>query len=462
MAQDAIKRLKIGPRSLDTAYLLSNVLTTRKVQCEMNSETIRRKKEQHLLDGQETIQQAEQWCEDQKEKMLEKRRTIDDYKKELKMNCLEDEYRRLEKSRQQAELERQYRETAENDLKVQLEKERLILQRKKDTQRRHALEAMRMAEERRLSKFFKIKFYQRNKYNFFFLNNLGNKMVDEIENKMITIFAKGNNIAEIRKKNENEVNAEKDRLRTSIARKIFADFSDVNEKEEETYQNAVVELNAKYEKQEQNRLDHVKKMKAARIQQHLDEMEHVKQAKQRQHDQAQWELANRIKNEEVNVEYDRQRRSMETRKALVNRQFVEKQMYTNAIRTEAKDQLQFIKETEVEDDKNFFEYANELIEEATEKKRPILPLIRVVDTYKKENGLIPQKDNLPHLKTNINVGLSKSLNENKIKYEINVLKRFNRGVTPPIVVDTMRNSPVCKNLPWKMSYWRNKRFYPDN
>lgn len=152
-ARSAIQHLKIGPRNLDSAFILCDVLKTREMQCQMNNEWNTFKKEKHLQEGRETIEQAEQWSEQYRQKMLEKRRSTDAYKKELNYYIKQEHNRKANLAKKTAEEERKYRQDAENELKEQLERERLMLQRKKESMRRNALEAMKMAEERRLSKF---------------------------------------------------------------------------------------------------------------------------------------------------------------------------------------------------------------------------------------------------------------------------------------------------------------------
>lgn len=152
-ARKAMQHLKIGPRNLDSAFILCDVLKTRELQCQMNNDWNTFKKEKRLQEGRETIQQAEQWCQQHRQKILEKRKSTDIYKKELNNYIKEEQQRKANLARKTAEEEQKYRQDAENELKEQLERERLMLQRKKESMRRNALEAMKMAEERRLSKF---------------------------------------------------------------------------------------------------------------------------------------------------------------------------------------------------------------------------------------------------------------------------------------------------------------------
>lgn len=152
-AQDSIKRLKIGPRSLDTAFMMADVLTTRQQQCQQNANMAKIQREKKLAEGLEAQAQAEHWREEHKVQLLRKKGHTDTYKKELREHIRSEDNRRQTENKNITEMERQHRIASERDLSAQLEKERTMLQRKKELQRQNALEAMRMAEERRLRRF---------------------------------------------------------------------------------------------------------------------------------------------------------------------------------------------------------------------------------------------------------------------------------------------------------------------
>lgn len=225
-----------------------------------------------------------------------------------------------------------------------------------------------------------------------------------------------------------EAAAEKERLREKSNLKITAAFHKPDV-EEAARQKAAAELEQRHETAERSRIEHNRKMKAARIQQHLDEVERVKNMKQQKKNKAEWALANRYKNQEVNLEYDRQKYAQQQEKALALRKLLLQQIDAQLDRSTIKDAAKiFVEETNAEDDKNFFGYANELIEEAQSKGRPLLPIIKAIDQYKKENGLIAQREDLPHLQTNINIGLPPK-DGDTIKYDIGDLKQLNKGST---------------------------------
>lgn len=267
-------------------------------------------------------------------------------------------------------------------------------------------------------------------------------MIDDVEAKMASFVAKGNHaINDIRKRNDREQILAKDRIRTAIMTKVFKDFNDKPSDEQEALRRAVIEMEEKHLRQEQAKLERTKRIKAARIQAHINEMAQAQQALQKQKEEQQWDMANRYRNEEVNADYNRQYKEDMRQKKRDYNAVIQQQIAQNL--TTAQDK--FIRDdfdlTNNNDDDKFLEYAQELVDDAEAKKRPILPILRVVEKYKKANGL--------SVETADQDGGCPSPS---IKYEPDELRRLNSGT----VIPTMANSET-RQLPWKVSYWRTRR-----
>lgn len=153
-AQDVLTKLKIGPRNLESAYIMSEIADARKKQCVINDEAKRAKRTADEKLSKDHIDQADQWAEEQRKKIIVNKQRKDAYKKELLTFVREKESAMQQQERKNVDQERQERENIDRDLRMQVEKERALLQRKKDASRLNALEAMRMAEQRRISKLF--------------------------------------------------------------------------------------------------------------------------------------------------------------------------------------------------------------------------------------------------------------------------------------------------------------------
>lgn len=267
-------------------------------------------------------------------------------------------------------------------------------------------------------------------------------MVDEVENKMITVTANGNNaIKDMQKRNERDQLAEKDRLRTAIMTKVFKDFNEKSTDEQETLRRAVIDLEEKFQRQEQEKLERTKRIKAARIQAHIKEMEQSKRQMQNRNDERQWDMANRFRNEEVNAAYDRQCKEERVQKQRDYNAAIQQQMAQNVITDQDRFVENVFEAEAVKDDIKFFEYAQELVTEAETKKRPIGPILRVVEKYKKENGLVVEEKEQNGCQSPV------------IKYKPEELRRLNSGTGMPAMVNQCGN----QQLPWKVTYWRTRR-----
>lgn len=151
-AQDTIYKSKIGSRQLESAYTLCETLHIRGKQCIERAKFSNYKKEADEAQAKEQILQQDQWDQEHTRKAIESKKRKDGYKRQLFEQMNENEMRQKDANQKRITQEIHERETAEQDIKSQMEKERLVLEKKKEAMRKNALEAMRIAEQRRLSK----------------------------------------------------------------------------------------------------------------------------------------------------------------------------------------------------------------------------------------------------------------------------------------------------------------------
>lgn len=133
------------------AYKLSEVIHCQKIQREQRIEKEKLDKFAKLAEGERLIQQAEQWIDDQKEQMRQKRIRAVEYKQKLKNDLNANELRKLEFTKKLTEADKLEMEAVEKQLSQQYEKEKAALETKKEQLRQNALEAMKLSEERRIS-----------------------------------------------------------------------------------------------------------------------------------------------------------------------------------------------------------------------------------------------------------------------------------------------------------------------
>lgn len=163
-AEALIQKLKPGPRDLQSAAMLSEVLKCRNIQRSIQSEFENAEK---VRVEKENIRQTNEilpWMMDDNRRSKDFRKNRDNYKQEILKNIQDKERDKHDSYRKNLSFEKAMRERTENHHKTQIEKEREILQRKREALRKNALEAMQMVEQRRLRMHF---FYLNN--SFFFL-----------------------------------------------------------------------------------------------------------------------------------------------------------------------------------------------------------------------------------------------------------------------------------------------------
>lgn len=256
-------------------------------------------------------------------------------------------------------------------------------------------------------------------------------MENDIEDKIVAIFSNPNNIEANKKENAAKIAEEKERIRQMIGRTVLAEIEQQQKAEHESMMKAITTDELKFSKKEQERIEHIKRIKTLRIQQHFADIANQKQKVKEEKEMHRWDIANRLKNEEINIEYERNRRAHAIKTAKEHRAKIIMQIERDNDRPDWRYDMNA---EYIEDDKNFFEYADKLIEEARFKGRSVLPLIKAVDAYRKQNNLNEQREDLPHLQTNIKIGLKENVDEDKIKmkqsvskikYDVNELKKMN-------------------------------------
>lgn len=200
--------------------------------------------------------------------------------------------------------------------------------------------------------------------------------------------------------------------RDTLAKKLFENLPDITKVEEKCYQNAVKDFAVKWEEQEKKRNEHIERLKQERINNHSREVQTIKQIEQKiQHDY-EMEKAKRQLNEKIDLIFYRQQYADRVQRAKQLRQIINQQIELNdksrrdEVITSRIETNHAIESIIQKDDQHFFDYANKLIIAAKHKGIPLHPLKKVIDEYTIQNTLLPQSDDLPHMKSQIDIGIS--------------------------------------------------------
>lgn len=200
--------------------------------------------------------------------------------------------------------------------------------------------------------------------------------------------------------------------RDNLAKKLFQSLPDITIPEEKCYRNAVKNYATKWDEQENKRNDHVQQIKQQRLFHQSKEMEAIKQLKEKIQHEHNVDKAKRTINDKIDLAFYRQQYADRLKKCkqlrhTINQQIeLDKKARRDEMITSRIETNQAIESEIQNDDKHFFHYATKLIKSAKHKGIPVHPLKKVIDEYTVHNSLLPQTDDLPHMKSQIDIGIS--------------------------------------------------------
>lgn len=215
----------------------------------------------------------------------------------------------------------------------------------------------------------------------------GEKQQEALENQVASMFSDGNIISDVKQRNDKEVKRDKDAFQSHAWKTALTDIKNIQQKEDDDIKRSVEEFQAKLKFKDQAKVEERRRLKQMQIKSHLDDLAREKLLKQRQENEMRRDIENRLRNEEVNVLFDRQKRMETLNRVKEHRRIITEQIEERQQREQEKDHSDLIclGELNEEEDKAFYKYANELINETVEKERSIQPLVKVVDDYQRTN-----------------------------------------------------------------------------
>lgn len=200
--------------------------------------------------------------------------------------------------------------------------------------------------------------------------------------------------------------------RDKLAKQLFDNLPDITKVEEKCYQNAVKDFANKWNEQEFKRNNHVEQLKCERIANHLKEFDAIKQIEEKIQREHEVEKEKRHLNEKIDLAFfkqqytDRLQRTKQLRK-IINQQIeMSKKSQRDELIMNRLETNQAIETAARKDDEHFFDYAKKLVSAAKDKGIPLNPLKKVIDEYTVQNSLLEQSDDLPHMKSQIDIGIS--------------------------------------------------------
>lgn len=144
--------MKPGVRELNSAAMQSEVLRVRNMQRKIKDDFQKTIKNFDCQKEKECSEQGIAVLGTEAERVEEKQKNAEKYKRELLQTINNNQLRKIEQRKQALREQRAAREAIDLEIKAQIERERAMMEKKKETLRMNAIEAMRIGEQRRLRK----------------------------------------------------------------------------------------------------------------------------------------------------------------------------------------------------------------------------------------------------------------------------------------------------------------------
>lgn len=239
---------------------------------------------------------------------------------------------------------------------------------------------------------------------------LGERMTEEVEDRLCCVYQTGKrHLDSLKNEQVKQMQVDREKKVERNAQLIAGGQQNIYQQEAERLKRDISCMQLKFTAEEQEKKRKDKAAKQARIEAYMRELEQQKEAKRRAEEEKRFEIASRFKNSEINclfAEAEKQERLRKVQEARTNlkTQTEHNQKLKAAEKDTQREDLQQLKKCE-RDDRFFFEYAKNLMEDAQKKERPLYPFIKVVNQYKRENHIDCERTEPRHLVSVLKMGL---------------------------------------------------------
>lgn len=407
------RKIKECPIDLRSAAILSENLASRKIQLEFQAKQREEEKAKNLIKNQEHMAQSIAWLKDGFEHRTNAYRVALEHKQELYKQIADRKYQRdTEKSLRISE-EQKAIEIHEKNIEEQKVRERKAKEEQNEYMRKHEIETVLMAKQKR----------------------------DRIkrENEVVAVLAKVHeegkkNIREMIKNQENLSKFERIQLATKLAEQAkIRHFEEIEKlkKEQQDIEKARIEKEKILDEKEIKAKEHKDFLKYDRKQDYEKSLITAAERRAAQKEEDKEYFKNRLMNDVVSRDYTRMKKECQARKTWQNLDFLKQQ--AKEVRQINKDErdkgMKDFNQQLIDDKKHdhkFFDYANDLLEDAANKHRPIKPIVQVIKKYKNLHFIDVEKKLRPHEISNVPIeeeiqkikeGSNRGKSKRMLKYE---------------------------------------------
>ncbi|XP_021916362.1 coiled-coil domain-containing protein 173-like isoform X2 [Zootermopsis nevadensis] len=385
--QQALNYNKDNFKMLNHSLRFSEVLRTRDAQIKFDKKlkALEEKKEQEYADK----------C----------RKNAEDYKKETQL----EKKRRTEKmNKNKEDLLAQIKEKADKMLSEEKEKQREsedLINIRKEIEMEEKCKENKIAKKKEIFRQEIEDFLEKQKEF-----KEAEKHTEEIEKKLTEIYRRSKQkVEQMRKEKEQEILNESLNKKEKIRDYLAQLKQRKGDEENALRKKATAEKEAIAEKNKLKKSAYEQCLKQKRIKAYKEFLAREEQSKKDMQELKKWEIMQRLKENEANHEFNKQRHEKnikdieETRKSY-GKQIKERQAAKQKASEE--EEGKSLRETlnMYDEDKAFLKYIDEIIEDSTKKGRYLYPILNTVQDYKKRYGLTITKKAEPMMKSKILFG----------------------------------------------------------
>lgn len=384
-AQQLLEQLRPGPRELHCAKLQSEVLRGIIAQRQLQTQFAAANEQQQALDRRIYSEQVLNGLEEAQLRQQQRSQQLGEHKRELLKSIEQRQLERNAEKAEQQELERLERQRNQLQVKQQLDKERTEQAAKVQQRRQYALASLEAAEHQRKQQ----------------------QLLDKVELTLCEVHNEAKarldnlkiDLAKQRVQRRLQRNAQ---LAQQLAPRLHYSASE----DQRRHERQLAEMRRTHSVEQQERRQRREQSKAQRLATQQVEQQHAEAAKQQAKLEHSDDVARRLENERIHVQFKRQLRQEQLRRQHELRAQLDKQEQQRRDE-QARPETNYNRLAQLEclrEDARFVDYAHRLMVEAQTRGCPLQPFMRVLAQYKSANRIGAEVRVPRHLITKLTMG----------------------------------------------------------
>ncbi|RZF37014.1 hypothetical protein LSTR_LSTR004702 [Laodelphax striatellus] len=218
------------------------------------------------------------------------------------------------------------------------------------------------------------------------------RLEEEEEDNAIRIHAATKKrIARLRKNKELEMHEKAQERRKNISDQLHSEAAEIEERENRILMRAIADREAREEKIQAKKKEYKEILLQEVKEAHQNHLKQKEEKYKKEEEESKWNMIQRFKQQEELEKFNKETQLEKIRKMQLNKCTWDVQCAENIAaaieRYQDVSAVQRAADWWKDEDKHFLDYSEELLKQSRESGRPLLPILRVIEAYKKENNL---------------------------------------------------------------------------